>query len=152
MKARYKKSEAVKQLEKLAFKTLVLKNPSFPYPPKKKYRDNTSNDLTRCVTDWIKLNGYQSERINSTGRVLTLNGQPKWIKGSSTNGTSDISATILGRSIKIEIKCEATKDNYQSDDQKKYQKQIENAGGIYIIVRNFSQFHDWYHSFIKSVS
>nr|HMP31833.1 hypothetical protein [Saprospiraceae bacterium] len=60
-----------------------------------------------------------------------------------------ISATIKGRSIKIEIKCAATGDRYQSEDQKNYQSMIESAGGIYIIVKDFQGFYDWYLKFVK---
>jgi hypothetical protein len=68
----------------------------------------------------------------------------KWTPGQSTKGTADISATIRGRSVKIEIKY--GKDR-QSDAQKEYQAAIERAGGVYIIVRDFDSFVEWYESF-----
>lgn len=83
------------------------------------------------------MNGYQAERIESTGRMLGK----KWVKSTSTNGTADISATIAGKSVKIEIKI--GKDR-QSEAQKKYQADVERAGGIYIIVKNFTEFAEWY--------
>jgi hypothetical protein len=67
----------------------------------------------------------------------------KWTPGQSTKGTADISATIRGRSVKIEIK---QKDK-QSEAQKQYQQAIENAGGVYIIVRDFDSFVEWYEKF-----
>jgi hypothetical protein len=42
----------------------------------------------------------------------------QWTKGTSTAGSADISATIKGRSVKIEVKI--GKDR-QSEAQKKYQ-------------------------------
>ena len=45
----------------------------------------------------------------------------------------------------FEIKCKATGDNYQSEAQKKYQRQIENAGGVYLIVTTFEDFYNWFN-------
>lgn len=161
-KKRYSKPDSVKLLEQIALADLKRRHPSFPYPSKPKYRDDTANGLTKCVIDMVTLNGFQAERINSTGRVLLKQSKSisifdisrnvnrgKWIKGSSTNGTADISATIKGRSVKIEIKCKATGDHYQSADQKRYQKDVERAGGVYIIVRDFDSFLEWFKTFIR---
>ena len=157
-KSKYRKSEELKNLEKYAFQNLKKKFPSFPYPPKPSYSDNTANGLTRCVIDTIRLAGFQAERVNSMGRPVNTQqetalgsvGGIKWIKGTSTKGTADISATIKGRAVKIEIKCKATKDNYQSVDQKNYQKEIEKAGGIYLIVRDYEGFYKWFKNFVKN--
>lgn len=35
-----------------------------------KYSDTTANGLTRCIIDYIKLMGYQAERISTTGRPI----------------------------------------------------------------------------------
>jgi len=157
-KKRFVKSDAVKELERIAFEKLKEKYPSFPFPIKAKYTDQTSNGLTKCVIDYIELRGFQAERINSTGRQLDGSksstdilgsvrtiGSVKWIKGSGTVGTSDVSATIQGRSVKVEIKCESTGDRYQSKGQIEYQKQIEAAGGVYLIIRTFQEFFDWFN-------
>jgi hypothetical protein len=120
-----------------------------------KYQDKTANGLTRCIIDFLKFSGHQSERINSTGRVIdhrksytdTLGhvktiGGVKYIPTAGTRGTSDISATIQGKSVKIEIKI---KSDRQSEYQKEYQRQIEQAGGLYFIARSFDQFYNWYN-------
>ena len=142
-------SEGLKALNSLALAKAKQRCPNVPYLTVKAYKDTTTNELTRAVIDWINLNGYQAERINSTGRQIKANGVEKWIKGSSTRGTADISSTLKGgRAVKIEIKCAATGDRYQSDDQRKYQASIEAAGGIYIVVRDFEQFYQWYNQFM----
>lgn len=157
-------SNAIDILKNLAKRNNTIQYPNVPVHaiPDPKYTDKTSNGLTKCVIDWIRLNGYQAERINSTGRQIDnretvrdvlgnsrLIGSVKWVKGSSQVGTADISATIKGRSVKIEIKCKATGDNYQSDEQKKYQSDIERAGGVYIIARTFDDFYQWYNVFVN---
>ena len=118
------------------------------------YTDKTANGLTRMVMDWIKFNKGQSERINVTGRFINAKiitdvvgfkrqiGNDKWIKGSGTKGSADISATIKGKSIKIEVKIGRDK---MSEDQVKYQEAIEKAGGIYYIAKDFDSFYEWYN-------
>jgi len=139
------KSEAIRLLENLAFEALKKRYPSFPYPVKPKYSDKSANALTTCVIDYIQLRGFQAERINTTGTFLDTGKGRRWIKGSSQPGSADISATIQSRSVKIEIKCAATRDLYQSEAQKNYQKQIEAAGGVYLIIRTFQEFYDWFN-------
>lgn len=129
--------------------------------PTPKYSDKTANGLTRCILDFLQLEGMQAERINNMGRVLDNRkivtdvigrqrtvGSTKYIPGTGTNGTADISATINGRSVKIEVKI--GKDR-QSKAQKQYQQAIENAGGTYIIAKTFKGFFDWYQQFAHQV-
>lgn len=159
-KKRYVKPQSVKDLEQFAFKKIRKIYPNVPAHAilKPKYTERTSNGLTRCVVDLINLCGFQAERINSTGRPidtrkessLGIIGDVKWIKSSSKTGTADISATIKGRAVKIEIKCKATGDRYQSEGQKTYQKEVERAGGIYLIVREFDDFFFWLKSFLTN--
>ncbi|GAA3639016.1 hypothetical protein [Flavivirga jejuensis] len=153
---------AIKKLIELRLEKLKADHPTVPeYAiPKPKYSDRTSNGLTKCIIDLIELNGFQAERINSMGKQLDNRktvtdvigrqrtvGSVTWIKGSGQVGTADISSTIMGRSIKIEIKCKSTNDNRQSKAQKDYQKKIERAGGVYIIVRTFQDFYNWFNEF-----
>lgn len=125
------------------------------YVPKEVFSDKTANKLTKAVIRYLQLNGYQAERISNMGRYIDESkvvtdavgftrriGSGKYIKGTGTNGTADISSTIAGRSVKIEIKIGADK---QSEAQKKYQADVERAGGLYWIVK------DW-NGFIEHVS
>lgn len=138
-KQAYKKPEAVKKLE------AVTSN---------KHRDDTANGLTRCIIDYLHYKGWQAERINTTGipidsrrQVTDITGRTRnigsltWRPSGSTVGSADISATINGRSVKIEVKI--GKDR-QSEAQRRYQQAIEQAGGLYYIARNFTEFHSWY--------
>jgi hypothetical protein len=129
------------------------------YVVKTKYSDKTANGLTKAIISWINLNGYQAERISTTGRWIDNSkvvtdvlgnrkkiGSGKYIKGTGTNGSADISATIKGRSIKIEVKIGKDK---QSEAQIKYQQMIEKAGGIYFIAKNFDDFFNFYITLVK---
>lgn len=124
-----------------------------------KYEDKTANGLTKCVKEFLELSGYQAERINTMGRpidnrkqVTDVLGRTKtigsmtWGKSTATKGSADISATILGRSVKIEVKI--GKDR-QSNDQKIYQEAIEKSGGQYWIVKNFDDFYEKYQNFLE---
>lgn len=152
----YRKSEAIRELEALYMAHHRQRYPSMPETARtcKKYEDRTANGLTRCVIDFIRFMGGQAERINTTGRYIDRSktftdvtgrvrtiGTSQWLPTSGMKGSADISSTIDGRSVKIEIKYGRDR---QSDDQKRYQEAVERAGGIYLIVRSFAEFYDWY--------
>lgn len=156
IKPQYKKPAAVKELENLAFSDKVKK---FRHTPpemlvKQTYRDDSANGLTKCIIKYIQLWGGQAERITTSGRVVDNRttytdavgfvrtiGSVQWIPSNSTKGSADISATINSRSIKIEVKI--GKDR-QSAAQVEYQRNIEAAGGLYYIARDFTNFVEWY--------
>ncbi len=140
----YTKPEAVKKLEQVTGNT---------------HRDDTANGLTRCIIAYLKYRGWQAERINTTGipidsrrQVTDITGRTRsigsltWRPSGSTAGSADISATINGRSVKIEVKI--GKDR-QSEAQKAYQREVEAAGGLYYIARDFTSFVKWYSTIIK---
>jgi len=129
------------------------------YIVRTKFTDKTANGLTKAIVKWINLKGYQAERISTSGRWVDNSkvvtdvlgnqkkiGSGKYIKGSGTKGSADISATIKGKSIKIEVKI--GKDR-QSDFQIEYQKAIERAGGIYFIAKDFTSFYEFYTTLVE---
>jgi hypothetical protein len=158
-------TNALEILKKLHLAQLQQRCPNVPdYAlPRPTYNDSTANGLTRSIIDFIKLRGGQAERISSEGRIIDQRkavpdamgnvrviGSIKRVRASSQVGTADISATVkdangIGRSVKIEVKNKHTHDR-QSEAQKAYQKQVEAAGGIYYIARDFQSFYDWYNS------
>lgn len=121
----------------------------------KPYSDKTANGLTRCIIDFLTFSEWQAERINSSGRMVDRRyaytdvlghrrqiGSVEWAKGTGTKGTADISATIAGRSVKIEVKIGRDR---QSEAQKQYQERIEKSGGIYFIATSMTDFLKWYN-------
>ena len=109
------------------------------------YEDRTANGLTRCIIDFINSQGgCHAERISNEGVMReTPNGKAFRGFSSMQNGTADISATIRGRSVKIEVKIGTDR---QSEAQKRYQRQIENAKGYYVIARDFKGFLQWFNA------
>lgn len=155
-KLSYRKSSAVKLLELLANEAARAKYPTVPYLAPRTFRDDSANGLTKCILAFLRIKGHQAERISSSGRLVDTRktfcdvigcqrtiGTGTWIKGNGTLGTADISATICGMSVKIEVKI--GKDR-QSDAQRIYQAEVERSGGIYFIARTFEGFYGWYNS------
>jgi hypothetical protein len=153
----YRKPDAVKYLESLIFEDKKLRYPTIPveYLAVSKYRDDSANSLTKCIIDFLRIKGHQAERISTTGRAIDRQttftdvagrvrtiGRIEWIPGTTTKGSADISATIKGRSVKIEVKIGADR---MSHYQQKYQQDVEAAGGVFFIARNFSSFVTWYN-------
>ena len=147
----------LRQLREMALADNRRRHPEFPESARyiKPYKDSTANQLTRAIIDFIRFNGFQAERINCTGKPVDNTkiitdvlgdfrrvGSVKWLPTSGQKGTADISATIKGKSVKIEVKM---KDR-QNEDQKKYQQAIERAGGQYWLVRSFDQFLEYYNN------
>jgi hypothetical protein len=125
-----------------------------------KYSDKTANGLTKCILDFLNFSGWQAERINTMGRMIDNRktvtdvigrsktiGSANYIPTTGTKGSADISATIKGRSVKVEVKI--GKDR-QSEDQKRYQGKIEGSGGVYFIARNFESFYDFYLELLQN--
>lgn len=146
---------AIKILEQMAFDAKLKKYKDQPYLVKTKFSDKTANGLTKAIIKFLQLKGWQAERITTTGRLIDQRktytdvvgfrrtiGSTKWIPGTSTRGSADISATIAGKSVKIEVKIGRDK---QSPAQKKYQADIERSGGIYYVAKTFEDFYKWYN-------
>jgi hypothetical protein len=128
--------------------------------PQPKYNDKTANGLTKCIIDYLTLLGWQAERINTMGRVIdnrkTITdvlgkrktiGSTNYIPTTGTKGSADISSTIYGRSVKIEVKMKDT----QSKHQKQYQEMIEKSGGQYWLVRSFDEFYERLNKFTSDL-
>lgn len=156
-----KQKESIKVLTDLDWSVRASHTKIRPdYVPKTKFEDATANGLTKCIIAWITLNGYQAERINTTGRYIDNSkivtdvlgrkikiGSGKYIKGTGTKGSADISATIKGKSVKIEVKIG---NDRQSEYQKEYEADIIKAGGIYYIAKDFDNFINFYKSLVES--
>jgi hypothetical protein len=150
-------------LNSLAKQALREQSPNLPdYAiPTPRFKDKTANELTRSIIRWLQLNGHQAERISVEGRVIDTRkivvdgigrrkmiGSITRIKSSAQRGSADVSATIYGRSVKVEAKIGR---DQQSDVQKDYQQSIEAAGGIYLIASDFQGFYAWYMTFREEV-
>lgn len=153
------KYEGIRLLKELAMAHNRTLHPTLPESARstRTYNDRTANGLTRCIIDFLNFSGHQAERTNCIGKMIDDTkimtdilgdrrsiGSIKWLPTSGQKGTADISATIWGKSVKIEVKM---KDR-QSENQKRYQEQVERAGGLYWIVRSFDEFLSFYNELV----
>lgn len=115
-----------------------------------KYSDKTANGLTKAIIKWFDVEGWQAERISVTGRMLDKRkvvsdvlghkrviGSTQYIPSSMRKGSADISCIFHGKALKLEVKIGRDR---QSDNQKKYQADIERSGGVYWIVTSWEDF------------
>ena len=107
---------------------------------------DSSNGLTTFICNYLSWNGHRATRINVSGRLVDgVEKQPsgakigvkKWIPSSTRKGTADISATIKGRSVMIEIKIGADRPR---PEQLLEQQREKKAGGIYEFIKTPEQF------------
>lgn len=155
---------ALNELKRLALESIRTTHPNVPYPESfvHKYIPNTANGLQYCIIDWLEFDGQQGEPIKVKGtmvdntKVVTdvlgsrrIVGSVDWTKSTMTKGSADISATIEGRSIKIEIKINTDR---QSQNQKEYQQSIERAKGVYVIIKTLGGWAEWYSRYKASLT
>lgn len=100
--------------------------PNFP-------KVNTSNGLTQYIVNFINWSGYRATRINTMGRMV----QGRWIHSTTRKGSADISSTIKGRSVMLEIKIGADKPR---PEQLEEQRREIAAGGLYFFVKTPEDF------------
>lgn len=118
------------------------------YSPPLYPKIDKSNGLTTAVVNYINWSGYRAKRINNMGRLVdsvttSESGKQfrdkKYIHSAAGKGQADISATIKGRSVQIEIKAGRDKP---SEHQLLEQSKERRAGGTYEFVRSMEEFYE----------
>lgn len=116
--------------------------PEFAFP-KLKVKLN-ANGLTQAIIKYLTLKGHFATRTSSAGRYLVKD--KRWIPGTTRKGYPDIQATVNGRSLHIEVKIGKDK---MSEAQLKVKQEIESAGGLYFIAKDFDSFERYYNETLK---
>ena len=100
-----------------------------------KLHENSASMVERCIIEYIKLmpNSY-AFKVSGSGVMR----KGKWTTGGGTNGISDVIALVQGRMLCIEVKF--SDGDKQRKGQVRFEGQIKQAGGSYLIVRNFTDF------------
>jgi hypothetical protein len=90
------------------------------------------SDVQRQILEMLRYRGVTAWRVNNTGKLPG----GRWASRSSV-GMADIIAchreryTGLGRFLAIEVK---QPGGIQSEGQIEFQRQLENAGGVYVLA------------------
>lgn len=147
-----RKRESIKEFERAEYARLLANCGTFPRSAvvKPSYSDNTANGLTRLILAYCRAKGWHAERINTTGRPIDRRrtvtditgarrtiGSIQYIPTAGTRGSADIHILAAGLALFVEVK--AGRDR-QREAQREYQRQVEQAGGVYIITHNFDDF------------
>jgi hypothetical protein len=117
-----------------AFKAGFTHDPPMPVVTK-------ANGLTNFICNYLNWSGHRATRINVSGRKV----KDKWIRSTTRKGTADISATINGKSVMIEIKIGRDKPSL---DQLAEQIKERNAGGIYEFISSVDEFFMLYDNLL----
>lgn len=127
-KERYQKSHEnwFKQTYPEAYKSGYYLTPKFP-------NVNTANGITLMICNYVKWEGYRATRINVSGRQI----KGKWIPSSTRKGTADISCTLRGKSLMLEIKVGKDKPR---PEQLQEQERERKAGGHYEFCHSPEEF------------
>ena len=114
-----------------------------------------SNGLTTFIINFLTWQGHRATRINVSGRLIetpekqasgVILGTKKYMRSMTRKGTADISATIRGRSVMIEVKTGRDQPRpVQLDEQRRERA----AGGIYEFIRDVGEFFYLYDKIVS---
>ncbi|MBK9357702.1 MAG: hypothetical protein IPN08_10000 [Bacteroidales bacterium] len=126
-------------------------------------RPSDTNGLEKSIVAYVNAFGWQAERVkvrgtlkdnrvtfeNTAGMYRTI-GSIGYIPGTGQKGSADLSATIPllrsnGYGVKVAIEVKWGKDRIRTD-QVEYKKQIEQSGGVSLIVKVWADFFEWFHA------
>lgn len=91
---------------------------------------------------------YKAPKVETTamGRLQTSKGI--YLPSGGRKGAADISAVIFSVSVQIELKY--SKGDKQSIHQRKFEADVNKAGGIYIVVHNVDDFYQKYYELLDN--
>lgn len=125
------------------------------YTPPKMPIVAKANGLTTFIINYLTWQGFRATRINVSGRLIdgvekTASGAvlttKKWMRSTTRKGTADISATINGRSVMLEIKVGRDRP---SEHQLIEQQRERKAGGIYEFCSSPEEFFQIYDKVVN---
>lgn len=159
------KSVALSILSHLDFEAKKIRFPNVPLAnlPLKAFKQNSANEIEKSVVHCLHLHGFQASRVKLMGRPvdtrktytnvlgeLRVAGSLSWMKSTGTKGMADVDAGVIPKggtyaaSVKIEVKY--NKDR-QSADQKRYEAQVVQGGGVYLLIKSYDDFWTWFEEF-----
>lgn len=102
----------------------------------------SANTITEGIINMILGEGFSARRINVTGiykpELMTF------VKSGMEPGFSDIICCIAGMYVGVEVKFKRDKMRPGQED---FQKEVERAGGIYVVIKTWEQADNWWKLF-----
>ena len=134
-------------LQELASLEMAEKRRTHPNVPercrvKSKFVVKDANSLTHAVKRCLELHGCYVTRVQSQGQWNQ--GLGRFTHSTTRKGTADLHAIINVRHVSVEVKW--GKDRL-SADQKKTAQQVQSAGGLYIVVKDYETFWNWFEQY-----
>lgn len=113
---------------------------------------STANGLTNFIIKYLTWQGHRATRINVSGQYMVEKYKGRVVShgyrpSSTRKGTADLSATIMGLSVMLEIKAG---NDRPSEDQLAEQEREQKAGGIYEFIHSPEEFFTLYDRIIDS--
>jgi|TARA_R100001530_G_scaffold65668_1_gene46988 hypothetical protein len=99
-------------------------------------------DVQNAILDWLSFKKIFHYRNNTGAYPSTYKGKTYFTRYGAV-GSPDIIAVIGG--IFIGIECKGTKGK-QSNDQRNFQIQLEEAGGLYCLAHSLDEWIDFFNN------
>lgn len=109
---------------------------------------NTHKGFEQAVENYVKWKGGFAQNTPTIGtprfKEAMVGGklvkeQAGWMNSKGGRGKQDIDLIIAGVNVKVELKCEGDE---QKKEQAKYQRRVQEAGGVYIILRSMHELYE----------
>lgn len=115
--------------------------PAHALPSFKLSTKNPERQVKQKIQKYLSWVGYYCIIVDSSAHYNKDAGQ--YVRSETSVGAPDLVACIDGQFVGIEVKRKyATGQDRQSDIQKKVEARLNNAGGRYIIVRDFMDMYN----------
>ncbi|QMW02475.1 hypothetical protein [Spirosoma foliorum] len=137
-------STALTYLASLEMAEKRRKHPNVPdrFRVQSKFVVKDANNLTQAVKRCLELHDCYVTRVQSQGQWNQSLG--RFTRSTTTKGTADLHAVVEGRHVSIEIKWGKDK---LSAAQQKTADQVNAAGGLYLVVKDYDTFWSWFNEY-----
>ena len=114
----------------------------------------TTNNITKGIVNFLLERGHSASRVNVQGQWDEA--RQMWRKSGSRKGFYDIAAVIktkyrgphldpIGMSLFVDTK---SNRDVLSEEQLKFRKEVQEAGGCCFESKNYNDFVEWYNLFL----
>ena len=117
----------------------------------------TARQVEKAIVAFMQYKGHQCGAVDTQGSVRegesykvaggVIKGKTVRLPTAGTVGAADLSATMYGIAVHIEVKF--SKGDRQSKKQKEFQAKVMAAGGIYFVTKGVDHFREQYYELLE---